>query len=347
MKSDKNFYLFFLSKIPKIGSATIRKLLSEKKPDERITHLIAEKQKDKKFVSKVSKEFSAINENYLTILDENYPNILKNIYDPPLFLFYRGNKKILNQKNLLTIVGSRKLSTYHQSATENLIQKFQGSDLVIASGLAIGIDAVSHQAALKNNLPTVAVLGSGLSKNVLYPQSNIRLAEEIIKNNGLLISEYPSQSRPQLHYFPKRNRILAGMSKATIVISGALKSGTLITAQVALDEGREIFALPGNIQQSLSQGTNSLIANGAQILLSAEDILKTYDLENKNSKKETIIFKNKDHAKIYTLLQTEPLNLDELTQRSKQPLSYLNSLISQWEIKGLVKFNQFNQVEII
>jgi DNA processing protein len=174
----------------------------------------------------------------------------------------------------------------------------------------------------------------------------LRLADDIIKQGGLLISEYTKDSRPQIHYFPRRNRILAGLSKITIVISGALKSGTLITAQVALDEGREIYALPGNINQRLNQGPNSLIAGGANVLISADEILKKYNIDKKLETNK-ISFKNKLHAKIFTTLQTEPLTLEQLAKKlGKSPVT-LNVSISELEIRDLIKVNRFNQIEIL
>ncbi|MBT6691163.1 DNA-protecting protein DprA [Candidatus Parcubacteria bacterium] len=349
MKSDfdKNFYLFFLTRIKGISDASIWNFIqADSDKQGRVSQIISEKEKDKRFLQNSKSEFKKIQENYISILDDEYPALLKTIYDPPLFLFYRGNIKLLQNKNLLTMVGSRTLTTYHQTNAIKIVGDLANTDLNIVSGLAIGMDSVGHQAALDNKLPTIAVLGSGLHKNVLYPQSNIKLAQEIINEGGLLLSEYPEYSRPQLHYFPKRNRILAGLSKATVVISGALKSGTLITAQVALDEGRDIYALPGNINLRLSQGPNSLIANGANILADAGDILKTYSLK-KSSSKNKVVFKNKNHAKIYTLLQTEPMNLEQLRQQLQVPLNSVSIIISELEIRGLVKTNQFNQVEII
>ncbi|MBU1202434.1 DNA-processing protein DprA [Patescibacteria group bacterium] len=341
-----NFFLYFLSLIKGLGPAKIRQYLSGELTTQKIIDQINKHLSDKDFLSSVKKSFSQIKEPYISILDKDYPANLKNIYDPPLFLFYRGNIKLLNQKNILTVVGSRSFSSYHNQMCQNIINNLRGTDLVIASGLAIGTDSQAHNLALENNLPTIAVLGSGLDDKVLYPQGNRHLAKKIINQGGLLISEYSALAKPQLHNFPRRNRILAGLSKATIVISGAKKSGTLITAQVAIDEGKEVLALPGNINTRLSEGPNNLIKNGAQILTSGDDILNFYGLKNKNKSKK-IIFKNKLHAKIYSTLQTEPLNLDKLAAQTNISLAQIGILISEMEIQGIVKINQFNQVEII
>lgn len=359
MKSDfqNNFYLFLFSKIKGLGSNTIIPLLKkwpspqnlyqEAITDQNLFNVAVRKQlRDKNFISNVKKSFAALGEDYITILDPLYPPNLKNIYDPPLFLFYRGNIALLKNNYLLTMVGSRTSTDYHRNCVHNIFQGLKNTPLIIVSGLAVGIDTLCHLKALNNNLKTIAVLGSGLNKNKLYPQENVCLAEEIIKNNGLLLSEQSSQTKTKLYHFPKRNRILAGLSKATVVISGAEKSGTLITAQVALDEGREVLALPANINLRLSWGPNRLIKDGATLLDSAEDILKIYHLE-KNSRPKTILFKNTYHAKIYSLLQTEPMNLVDLSIKLGWPLQKINVFISEMEITGLIKANQANQLEII
>ena len=359
MKSDfaNSFYLFLFSQVSGLGSNTIISLLKKYGSPQKIyqiaisdTPIFNDKVNgqltDKNFVWAIKKSFTALHEDYITILDPLYPLDLKNIYDPPLFLFYRGNIALLKNTYLLTMVGSRTSTDYHKNCVHNIFQELKDTQLVIVSGLAVGIDTLCHKKALENNLKTIAVLGSGLAKNILYPQENVGLAEEIIKRGGLLISEQSAQTKTQLYHFPRRNRILAGLSKATVVISGAEKSGTLITAQVALDEGREVLALPANINMRLSYGPNKLIKEGATLLDSAQDILKIYHLE-KNNPVKTILFKNKDHAKIYALLQTEPINLVDLSTSLGLPLTKLNAIISEMEIAGLIKSNYFNQLEII
>ena len=285
-------------------------------------------------------------ENYITISDSDYPELLKNIYDPPQRLFFRGNKKLLSHKNLLTIVGSRTTTSYNQSSLQNIMADLKASPLVIVSGLALGIDGLAHRYALDNGLPTIAVLGSSIAESRLYPQQHLSLAREIVSKGGLLLSEQSAQTQTQLWHFPKRNRILAGLSKTTIVISGAKKSGTLITAQVAIDEGREVLALPGNINLRLSQGPNKLIKEGAGVIDSAEDIFKIYNIDKKLEAKK-ILFKNKNHAKIYSTLQTESMNLVELASSLEMSLANINILVSQMEIEGLIKYNELNQLEII
>jgi DNA processing protein len=275
-------------------------------------------------------------ENYFTILDDEYPELLKKIYDPPLLLFYAGDLKLLTSKYLVSMVGSRHNTSYHQEAANKIISEFKNSPLVIVSGLAIGLDAICHQAALNNNLDTIAVLGSGLDRPSFYPKVNFNLSQEIIKQGGLVLSEYPQGTKPALHHFPRRNRILAGLSRATVVISGALKSGTLITAQVALDEGREVFALPGNINQQLCQGPNSLLQNGANIITSGQDILDYYQLAKQKQLKIKPLDLNDNEKIIVDLLKIEPLNLENILVKTSWSLPLLQATLSSLEIKNII-----------
>lgn len=345
--------LFFLNSILGLGSHTIWQLLQKfGTPDQILANAQNARYSQTKWSGliiqalKNKTDFRTPDEDCLTILDADYPTLLKNIYDPPLFLFYRGDKNILKSEFILTMVGSRHTTSYHQNIVDKLIGDFKDTPLVIASGLAIGIDSECHRAALKNNFKTIAVLGSGLDPHVLYPQDNINLAQKIIEQGGLLISEYPSLTKPELYFFPKRNRILAGLAKTTIVISGAQKSGTLVTAQCALDENREVYALPGNINQVLCQGPNSLLEAGAKVLLCSQNILESYNITRENTA-SILTFENKLTEKIYNLLKIEPLTLEILSQKLNQTPLALTSLISELELKNLVKTNQYNQLEII
>jgi DNA processing protein len=354
MKSD--FYLFFFYKLKGLGLNKIYELIKQfgsaqnlyqAKLDNKAGQIIQKYKNNKIWLDSIKQEFDGLTDQYISIEDPDYPDLLKQIYDPPLFLFYKGNKKLLSSQYILTIVGSRKTTSYHRQTTTKLINQLQGTPLVIASGLAIGIDTFSHALALENKLATIAVLASSLDKSKLYPQCNIKLAQDIINNNGLLISEYPSNTKTQLHHFPKRNRILAGLSKTVIVISGAKKSGTLITAQVAIDEGREVLALPGNINQTLNQGPNHLINKGAQILLSEDNICKIYNLDNITNKTSNIKFSNSNTIKVYEILKLEPQTIEELVFRLKLTQEIINISISELELQGLVNLNQLNQIEII
>lgn len=358
-KSDQNqekFYLFCLSQIKGLGNNIIWRLLKKyQRPSiifeqsvdlgDNINKLITQAKNDYTWRKKTKTEFAKY-KNYLTILEPDYPLLLQNIYDPPLFLFYRGNIKLLQSNFLLTIVGSRQTTNYHQAVLKKITNSLRNTPLILVSGLALGIDALVHQQALANNLNTMAVLGGGVNDEVLYPATNKKLANEVLANNNLIISEYPDNTKPDIYTFPKRNRILAGLSKMTIVISGAQKSGTLITAQVALDEGREVYALPGNINLKLSQGPNQLINQGASLLNSSQDILKVYNLDNK-TKNQIPEFDNSLQRTIYSLVQLQPLSVNQLAEKLKLDLIKINQTVSELELKSLVNINQANQVEVI
>ena len=206
----------------------------------------------------------------ITILDGAYPQRLKEIYLPPIVLFYRGNLSLLNQR-AVAIVGSRDHSKYAKDCIHELIPSLVKDDIVIISGLARGVDTLAHEESLKANGNTIAVIGSGL--DVVYPPENSKLYDVIAKK-GLILSEYPLQSRPLKFHFPYRNRIIAGLSHGVCVIEAKEKSGSLITANLALSENREVFAVPGSIFSIHSKGTNSLIEAGACLVSSGDTITK-------------------------------------------------------------------------
>ena len=206
----------------------------------------------------------------LTILDGAYPQRLKEIYLPPIVLFYRGNLSLINQK-AVAVVGSRDHSKYAKECIREIIPALVKDDIVVISGLARGVDTLAHEETLKANGETIAVIGSGL--DVVYPPEHSKLYDVIAKR-GLILSEYPLQSRPLKFHFPYRNRIIAGLSHGVCVIEAKEKSGSLITANLALSENREVFAVPGSIFSIHSKGTNSLIEAGACLVSSGETISK-------------------------------------------------------------------------
>lgn len=206
----------------------------------------------------------------ITILDGAYPQRLKEIYLPPIVLFYRGNLSLVNQR-AVAIIGSRDHSKYARDCIHELIPVLVKDDIVVISGLARGVDTLAHEETLKANGETIAVIGSGL--DMVYPPENSKLYDVIAKR-GLILSEYPLQSRPLKFHFPYRNRIIAGLSHGVCVIEAKEKSGSLITANLALSENREVFAVPGSIFSIHSKGTNSLIEAGACLVSSGETISK-------------------------------------------------------------------------
>ncbi|MBS4172505.1 DNA-processing protein DprA [Bacillus sp. FJAT-49736] len=208
----------------------------------------------------------------ITIFDQEYPNLLKQIYQPPIVLYAIGNLRLLHSPSI-AIVGSRKADIYALQAIRRIIPPLVQKEFVIVSGVAKGVDTMAHKSTIECQGKTMGVLGSGFFH--IYPQENIGLIENM-KKDHLIISEYPPNTRPQRWHFPMRNRIISGLTKGTVIIQAEQKSGSLITAEYALQEGREVFAVPGNIYESLSQGTNKLIQQGAKLVQNGEDILEEF-----------------------------------------------------------------------
>ena len=292
MDNDRN-KLILLNMVEGLGIIRLKALLEEFKTPENIlkAHLndlvkvegigknIAENITSCESAYNIDKELELIkshNVEILTIFDQGYPEILKEIYDPPIVLYVKG---ILQEKNDLSlgVVGSRKCSQYGIKATKELVASLKDYDITIVSGLARGIDSAAHRAAIDNKLSTIAVLGSGL--NCMYPPENSKLADQVAKH-GAVISEFPMRTKPLKHNFPRRNRIISGLSKGVVVIEAAERSGALITVDFALEQGRDVFAMPGPVDSDSSYGTNRLIKQGAKLIDSAEDILSELGLEN-------------------------------------------------------------------
>lgn len=211
--------------------------------------------------------------HFLTILDKRYPSQLQEIYSPPVVLFYQGDLELLDSKKLLGVVGARQCSSYALQALTQLLPNVIQQKLILVSGLAKGVDGLSHQLALKHHGKTIAVIGNGL--DISYPSCN-RALQTQIAHAGLLLSEYPLESRPLKYHFPLRNRIIAGLCQTVLVVEARHHSGSLITANLALQENRNVLALPGRINDIYSTGCNELIAAGAKLVLNSNDILEEF-----------------------------------------------------------------------
>lgn len=275
----------------------------------------------------------------IKLKDKDYPKLLRQIADPPEQLYCRGDIKLLNTF-CFGVVGTRKLTSYGREATEKIVSGLADSGMTIVSGLAMGIDAVAHQTALDNELPTVAVLGSTVQDNNIGPRVNFSLAMEILKNNGLLISEYKREADIYAFNFAVRDRIISGLSKGVLIVEGAEKSGSLITAQSAADQNRDVFAVPGSIFSFVSVGPNNLIKNGAKPVTSADDILEEYaknpklNLESKGN----ISTKNPVEQKILDILDEKgELTADEIIYFSKSEVSKIIASLSMLELKNKIK----------
>ncbi len=211
--------------------------------------------------------------HFLTILDKRYPSQLQEIYSPPVVFFYQGDLELLDSKKLLGVVGARQCSSYALQALTQLLPNVIQQKLILVSGLAKGVDGLSHQLALKHHGKTIAVIGNGL--DISYPSCN-RALQTQIAHAGLLLSEYPLESRPLKYHFPLRNRIIAGLCQTVLVVEARHHSGSLITANLALQENRNVLALPGRINDIYSTGCNELIAAGAKPVLNSNDILEEF-----------------------------------------------------------------------
>lgn len=271
-------------------------------------------------------------------LKQNFPKRLLEIPHVPEKLYIEGEFPQEEDVKFLAIVGSRKHTNYGKDACEKLIAGLKGYPIVIVSGLALGIDAIAHKAALENGLRTIAIPGSGLDRSIIHPQTNAELADRIVRNDGCLISEYEPTFRATQWSFPQRNRIMAGMCSAVLVIEAEEKSGTLITARMATDYNRDVLALPGSIFSKSSNGTNMLIRMGATPIRHTNDLLEALGFEVKEDEqaKTDDADLTKEEKKMLDLLD-EPMHKDELIRQSGFPTVEANIILSMMEIKGLVK----------
>lgn len=206
----------------------------------------------------------------ITLFSDYYPPLLKEIYDPPYVLYCKGNIELLKHSKWISMVGSRTPTPYGEKAVDTFVSQLKSYQYGVISGLAKGIDSLVHKSCLQQDVPTIGILGSGF--DYIYPKENKRLVNQMLQKN-LIITEYPPIYPPQKWYFPKRNRIISGISKGTVVIEAKKKSGSLITADQALEQGRDVFACPGSIFSDESEGTNTLILQGAKLVLGASDIM--------------------------------------------------------------------------
>ena len=271
--------------------------------------------------------------------DKEYPKLLAQIHDPPERLYCRGNIGLFNTF-CFSVVGTRKITSYGKEATENIVAGLAGSGMTIVSGLAFGIDATAHQEALDNDVPTIAVLGTGVDDKSIYPNTNLPLARKIMENNGLITSEYPTGSTGHRGSFPARDRIISGLSKGVLIVEAPKKSGALITSKFAAEQNRDVFAVPGNIFSLNSMGPNMLIQKGAKPVFSAQDILGAYyeNLELNLEPKKNISTKDPIQKKILDILDEKgELTADEIIRSAELDASLILTALSMLEMKNKVK----------
>src|SRR3989338_4877514 len=272
-----------------------------------------------------------------SLLPEEYPELLKEINDPPKQLRYEGELPRSDNK-LLAVVGSRKYSSYGREVCETLIMGLSDAPVTIVSGLALGIDSVAHRSALRAGLQTIAIPGSGLDRKVLHPHSHVGLAGEIIENGGGIMSEYDDLMPAGVWAFPKRNRIMAGMCHATIIIEAERRSGTLITSRLATEYNREVGAIPGPLNSPTSDGPHMLIRLGAALIRDHNDVRELLGLKRTDEHPTMLDVEDlSNEEKIFIKILEKPCSRDELIRLSKLDTGSASAVLSLLEIKGLIK----------
>jgi DNA processing protein len=348
--------LLRLSSVPRIGPQKIRALIAHfKTPDEvfraSARALIAVPGIDKKLASNILhhttddnfadeqlKRLNKLGGRIVTLWDKEYPDLLRKIYDPPAFLFILGKFKEPDARSL-ALVGTRHPSPYGHSVAENLTHEIARHSITIVSGLARGVDTIVHAAALKCGARTIAVIGSGL--DIPYPPENKKLMEHIAKE-GAVISEFPMGTKPDAPNFPRRNRIISGLSLGTIVVESAENGGALITAATALDQNREVFAVPGNITEKRSSGPNKLIRDGrAKLITNAQDIFDELASQlhlsfAQNDNKSQVDLPPAEQTLLHILTDT-PVHIDDLSDHTGMSTSDALVILLSLEFKGIIR----------
>jgi DNA processing protein len=267
--------------------------------------------------------------------DVEYPKRLKEIDQPPPVL-YKCGELLPEDEWAVAVVGTRRVTAYGRQVAEDVAGSLASQGITVISGLARGVDSISHQAALNAGGRTISVLGSGLDR--IYPPENRQLAEKIIAN-GALLSDYPPGTPPEASNFPPRNRLISGLSLAVVIIEAGNTSGALITASFAADQGRDVFAVPGNITAPGSKGTNRLILDGAQPLLNPEQLLESLELTMVAEHRTARVALPGDptEAQLFETLSREPLHIDEIQTRTEIPIEKVTATLALMELKGMVR----------
>ncbi len=353
--AEELFYWVALNLIPGVGSTLMRRLLDRFKTPEAVFHARPEELSGieglgKRVVEEIRKgplEKAAERELYLlkkvggrvmTLKDDDYPHRLKDIYDPPALLYTRGELK-KEDEFAVSLVGSRKTTPYGRWFTEKVSQELARHGVTIVSGMARGIDSLAHWGAISGGGRTIAVLGCGV--DVIYPSENRSLFSKII-DHGAVLSEFPMGSPPEGGHFPRRNRIISGLSIGVVVVQANEKSGSLITAGYALEQGRDVFAVPGNVGTESSRGTHRLIKEGAKLVESSEDILEEILPQWERGREAISKIEapdpdlNQEERVLYELLSETPLHIDVMIRESRFDPGKVSSLLLNLELRGLV-----------
>ncbi|MCB0209585.1 MAG: DNA-processing protein DprA [Anaerolineae bacterium] len=351
MKEDKLRYWIGFSKVSGIGPVRLRALLDyyghieaawQANPgelraiglDKRSVENLVQMRQSVDLDAELAR-LEKLNTNVLTWESSHYPKLLKTIVDPPPVLYIQGQLTPQDEWSL-GVVGTRNASVYGKESTQLLVRGLVDNGITIVSGLAYGIDTQAHTTAVEQGGRTIAVLGS--SVDYIYPDDNKKLAKSII-DNGALISEYPLGTKPESRNFPRRNRIISGLSLGVLFVEGGYKSGARITVDYALEQGREVMAVPGSILRKSGSGSNFLIQNGAKLVTSVEDILEELNLTmiSQQTEARAIIPENAVEATLLKQLSREPVHIDELGQMTGLSASEVASTLTLMELKGIVK----------
>ncbi len=271
----------------------------------------------------------------ITIFDENYPSSLREIHGTPMIIYYKGliDEEILEK--CFGVVGTRRPTGYGRIVTEKLTRELVEAGLTIVSGLARGVDTIAHTVTVEAGGKTLAVLGGGLSQ--IFPSENLRLAEKIADGHGAILTEFPPSYPHLAGNFPARNRIIAGLSQGVLVTEAAEDSGSLITARLAIEQGREVFAVPGPITSSMSEGTSVLLKDGAKLVSSAKDILEELGIKSGPVVKVADLNLNSEEKEILELIKDESRHVDEIARELRKKISDVSSVLLKLEIMGVVK----------
>ncbi len=292
--------------------------------------------KDTVDVDRVWQELGKENISIVTILDKEYPTQLRHIPDPPFILYIKGSLESA-MKPCFGVVGTRALSEYGKRATPHITMDIARAGFTIVSGLAAGVDTLAHKTALQAGTPTIAVLGCGIDDDTIFPVQNLTLAKEIVNSGGAVIAEYAPGTHGNKFSFPQRNRIISGLSRGVLIVEADIISGAMITAKSALDQNRDVFAIPGSIFAKTSEGTNNIIKKGAKLVTCADDILEDYGLESKKVKKLNVKADNEYEEKILSCLTDQPVTANDLVRMTGIEPSTVNSTIMIMELNKKIK----------
>ena len=351
MANERVYYNAF-NQVPEIGSVRLNRILNYfpdlesawKAPSSELSkaglsdRIINQLLETKKRINP-EEEFEKLADLQISLLiptDELYPQLLKEIPHPPMTLYVKGSI-LSNDQMAVAVVGTRKVTPYGKRSTEDLVRDLVRANITIISGLALGADAVAHRAAVDYGGRTIGVLACGLDS--VYPASNRLLAEKILNQNGALISELPLGTPPLRHHFPNRNRIISGLALGTVVVEAASESGALITARHALEQNRQVFAIPGSIYSEVSEGPHNLIKMGAKLAVTAQDILEDLNLGFLQEQLVTqkIIGDTKEEQTVLDQLSREPRHVDMITKNTDLKAGKVASTLTILEMKGKVK----------